>query len=291
MERLLQKQNTVWMLLCCLLISVSSGAQALTEVVGKRLYEHHSPGARNASGGTSGEKSGYDFVAHDFISSFNPANFGQYTNGEEQNIDMVEHNGPAARPLKSFGITAGVSSIWNGDIRGNGTTKWVAASAGFDYSNVSNVSALKAEYNAGTPDSSIESVTEGGIYIARIRETEMYVAMKCYNVTNGNMGTDVYFDFDYKYGTVSNVGLPEEKALSNISLFPNPASNVLTIANSNAEVLAVSISSIDGRVLKTCTVQGNNKQVVDVSNWAQGTYLVKFQVGERTLFTKRFIKY
>lgn len=290
MVKLLHRQNAAWMFLCCLLISVSSRAQVLTEIVGKRLYEHHSPGAQSPTGGTSGTKSGYDFVTHGFVSSFNPANFGKYSNGEEQDIDMVEHNGPAARPLKSFGFTAGVSSIWNGDIRGNGITKWVEASSSFDYSSVSSVSALKAEYNAGTPDSSIESVTEGSIYIAKIRNTEMYVAMKCYNVTNGSMNTDIYFDFDYKYGTVSTVSLREEEEQYHITVFPTPASSVLTLVNDKPEAINLTISSIEGRTIRELKIQGKESYQLDISNWDKGNYFIKFQVGNG-VYTQRFIKY
>ncbi|GGH69838.1 T9SS type A sorting domain-containing protein [Phaeocystidibacter marisrubri] len=291
MVKFLHKQNTVWMLICCLLISASSEAQVLTEIVGKRLYEHHSPGARNANGGPSGEKSGYDFVAHDFVSSFNPANFGRYTNGEEQNIDMVEHNGPASGTGKAFGITSGTSSIWAGDIRGNSTTSWVVASSSFDYTNATSATELRDEYNAGVPDSSIESMTEGAVYIARIRNTGMFVAMKCYNVTNGNMGSDIYFDFDYKYGTVSTVSLDEENVEDHITMYPMPASDVLTIANSNTEPVTASISALDGRLLSTFTVQKNTNHPVDISNLAQGTYLVTIQARGGRVFTRRIIKH
>lgn len=290
MVKLLHRRNAVWMFLCCLMMGVSARAQVLTEVVGKRLYEHHSPGAKSPSGGVSGEKSGYDFVTHTFISSFNPANFGKYTNGEELDIDMVEHNGPAARPLKSFGFTSGVSSIWNGDIRGNSITKWVAASSSFDYTSVSNVSALKAEYNAGTPDSSVESVTEGGIYIAKIRNTEMYVAMKCYNVTNGSMNSDIYFDFDYKYGTASSVSLKEENEEYHISVYPSPASNILNLVNDKPETINLTISSIEGRTLKTLKIYGKDSYQLDISDWDNGNYFIKFQVGNG-VYTQRFIKH
>ena len=81
--------------------------------------------------GASGVQSAYDFVNHTYYNSYDSATFDAYTNGEEANIDMAEHNGPYGNQ-GPFGFTSGVSSIWNGDIQGNGTTMWMMAPPGFN---------------------------------------------------------------------------------------------------------------------------------------------------------------
>ena len=79
---------------------------------------------------------------------------------------------------------------------------------GFNYTSATTVADLESEYNARTPSNTINTVKENGVYISKIRNTNLYVAIKCYNVTNVMVGPptggdDVYFDFDYKYGTIS----------------------------------------------------------------------------------------
>lgn len=273
----------------------SAHAQELKEVTGKRLYEHHSPAVRNTNGAPGGGQSGYDFVQHDYVSSFDPVTFGPYQNGEEKNLDMVEHNGPSARG-KDFGITSGYSSIWAGDIVGNRTTKWVTASSGFDYAAATDVADLEKEYQAGTPDSSIASVVEGGIYIAKIRETDQYVAMKCYTVTNSRPGRDIYFDFDYKYGVreipkdTTGVGTRELKRESEVVIYPNPASDRMTLLNKQAKITQVSITSVQGQVIYVAQPNDYTVKSIDVSAWPKGAYFVHYQVANRLPVTTTFIK-
>ena len=186
--------------------------QNLTEVKNIRFYEHGSStinGGKNFGTGLNGSQSGYDFVNHTHYSSIGLDESGliaiPYQNGEEANIDMVEHNGPFGNQ-GDFGFTSGVSTIWQGRVKGNNTTLWVTASNTFDYANASDATDLESEYTSGTPGNSVEAVQDDGVYISKIRNTNLYVAIKCYNVTNvtGNPKTaDIFFDFDYKYGTLT----------------------------------------------------------------------------------------
>lgn len=115
------------LLLACVFALSKTWAQQVAEVTGLRFYEHHSTDMTGEpfGNGADGSKSGYDFVKRQFQSSFNPANMDTYLNGEEQNLDMVEHNGPFGTQGASMylGFTAGVSTIWGGPIKGNSKTK------------------------------------------------------------------------------------------------------------------------------------------------------------------------
>src|SRR5688500_6474864 len=72
-------------------------AQQLTEKSNIRIYEHHSSEMTGADFGWSadGTQSGYDFMAHNYISSFDMDAFDMYTaeSTVPESIDMVEHNG------------------------------------------------------------------------------------------------------------------------------------------------------------------------------------------------------
>ena len=71
---------------------------------------------------------------------------------------------------------------------------------------------------------------------------------------------------------ISFCTLVEENAENAISIYPNPASNMITIAN--AENATIEIVNALGQVV---SVKENisNSEVVDLSNFANGTYFVK----------------
>ncbi|UTW64007.1 T9SS type A sorting domain-containing protein [bacterium SCSIO 12741] len=284
--------NAAFVLFGLLFTGAYSQAQQLTEVTGKRLYDHHSDDVLNPDGSVSGHQSGYDFVKHDYFDSFDPIN-RKYQNGEEKNLDMVEHNGPSVPPGLDFGVTAGASTMWNGDITGNGLTKWVKASAGFNYATITDMGDIESEYNAGTPSLSIETIEEGAIYVAKIRDMDMYVAMKCYAVVNPSFfGNNAHFDFDYKYGSriSTNVAILETESTPTLSIFPNPASNELTISNGNAESAQVTISYIDGQVMEVFTSEENSDLQLDISSWDNGVYFIHYQTSNHQPATLKFIK-
>ncbi len=186
-------------------------AQELSEITNIRLYEHHSStinGGADIGWEANGSQSGYDFVNNTYHDSFDPDTFGEFTGGEEANIDLVEHNGPFGGGF-DYGFTSGESSIWSGEIRGNALTKWMPAPVDFDYDSATDVSELYEAYDVDAAVLSVGYVDNGNVYIAQVRESNLYVAMKVYNVTN-LMGppegfADVYFDFDYKYGSLCDI--------------------------------------------------------------------------------------
>ena len=230
--------------------------QALTETTNLRFWEHHSSdinGGANYGNAANGFQSGYDFVNHTFYSSFNTASTsGAYLNSEEVNIDMVEHNAFFGNG-GDFGITSGTSSIWNGNIKGNNISLWVEAQGSFDYTTSYDVLDLKTEYNAGTPNNLINTIQENGVYISKIRGTDLFVAMKCYNVTNltstpdGTTVENVYFDFDYKYGTLQITNGITEVNKPKISIYPNPSNNLITVI-SDTKYENVTIHSLEGKI-------------------------------------------
>lgn len=261
-------------------------AQAVTTVTGKRLYEHHSP-MKGGQGNVDGSQSGYDFMNHAYVNSFNPSTFGPHTDGTDSLIDMVEHNGPYGNG-DNFGFTSGVSSIWNGDIQGNGTTMWAMGSLVFNYNMVNTVQQIAAEYSAANASVSIDSVVEGGTYVGRIRNTNMYVAMRTYNVTN-DVNDNTYFDFDYKYGilTTSVDDLSKANALG---MYPNPAGTSLTVMNTLDEQIAASIVSVTGQQLQQFSLGKNGSKSVNVSELAGGLYMIVYTTQNGSRHTQRFVK-
>jgi hypothetical protein len=292
-------KKTLLLLCVCLPSYQLIHGQSLTTVTGLRLYEHHSSAMNNGApfgSGANGSQSGYDFVNRDYYNSFDTATFGEYAGGEEANIDMVEHRGPFGAPMggsKKFGFTSGVSTIWNGDIKGNGTTKWMKAPASFNYASINNVSNISSVYNASAATTNIDSVEEGTVYLAKIRNTSLYVAMRCYNIHNvSSQGgvADAYFDFDYKYGTFAPTGITELGDNGALILYPNPASSQLTIKNTSDAVFATRILSIYGQEIQSFSLGKNSVKSIDISNLSSGVYFITYQPENGPAHLQKFNK-
>ena len=96
------------------------------------------------------------------------------------------------------------------------------------------------------------------------------------------------------YGAVNVVGTAsfDDQSLLNLSLYPNPASNIinLSIENlANAE-LKIEVYDVIGRLNKTVnTTFENNKTSLDISKLTSGIYIVKVINGD-AVSVKRFVK-
>ncbi len=82
---------------------------------------------------------------------------------------------------------------------------------------------------------------------------------------------------------------PDLKTKNEFSLYPNPASDFITLEisgnhiNSNVDVL-----NIHGQVIKSFRINTNRKQL-DVSNFSDGIYLVILQADDNHIL-KKFVK-
>lgn len=279
-----------------IILAFSQGAisQALTEKTGLRFYEHHSSDMTNMpfGNGANGAQSGYDFVQGRYYYSYDSATMDRYQNGEEANLDMVEHNGVFGTGGNSrfVGFTSGVSTIWGGDIKGNGTTKWLKPHVSFSYQNADDMTDLSAVWNENNADVAVSEVKNNDIYIGKIRGGNQYVVIRCYNVQeltaapgqNGNM----YFDFDYKYvGTPTGIA---EASNDVLAVYPNPANNELNITlGAGRQAQAVKIFSIVGEEVLSVNNTGNQ---VDLSMLTPGMYILNVTTTNGEVLQKRIIR-
>jgi PKD repeat protein len=188
-------------------------SQPLTLITGKRIYEHHSSSinGNNYYGiYANGFQSGYDFLNNIYKNTT--------TSSDHADMDLVETNGIFGNGYnyKNVGFTSGVSVIWQGAIYGNGATKYCLAPTTFNFDIAAQVSDLKAIYNSVTASTTVDVPQKGRTYIALVplANAVRYVAIKITNTLGltdqqaqdmadkKNIYADVYFDFDYKYGTI-----------------------------------------------------------------------------------------
>lgn len=286
-------ERTNILLLIMTFLGFNTYSQSLTEVTGIRFYEHHSSTINDDAPfgwGANGSQSGYDFVNNEYYHSFNLDNFANYLNGEEANIDMVEHNGPFGNG-SDFGFTSGVSTIWGGDISGNGTTMWVTAPSTMNYTTVSDASELEEAYNAGAPSVAVNAVAENGVYIGKIRNSDLYVIMRCYDVNNVYVDTglpqDAYFDFDYKYATVSSTSIQELNQVD-LTVSPNPSTDQIRI-DADVVIDQVRIYSLDGKLVLEEFILNENDPI-DLSQLEAGIYSLVATTKENEIVSKKIVK-
>ena len=77
---------------------------------------------------------------------------------------------------------------------------------------------------------------------------------------------------------------------SKFSTYPNPAKNIINVANStDALISAIEMTDINGRVVKNVKFEGIAEAQVTVSDLAQGVYMMKI-VSDKGIATKKVVK-
>jgi hypothetical protein len=79
-----------------------------------------------------------------------------------------------------------------------------------------------------------------------------------------------------------------EDFASNFSVYPNPATNVINVANSADVINNVTITDLNGRTVKQVTVGVNDAQI-NISDLAQGVYILNATSNGKS-FTQKIVK-
>jgi hypothetical protein len=204
---------------------------------------------------------------------------------------MVEHNSVYGNQ-GNFGFTSAVSSIWGGDIKGNNTTVWMEAPASFNYANATNVSSIMSVFNGATASKAIAEVKENTVYLGRIRNSNLYVAMRCFNIKNATAPggiKDVSFDFDYKYGTFAPTDIDEMQANEVMSVYPNPAVSQVTVKNIFQKTITAKIVSALGQEINSFSLKKDAIQSIDISGISSGIYYI-ICIADGHSYTQKFMK-
>lgn len=89
--------------------------------------------------------------------------------------------------------------------------------------------------------------------------------------------------------TIQNTASLEENQIAGLSIYPNPANDLLTIEMTSTEVANVTIFSVTGsKVHEIESISGTTK--VDVKNWNKGIYLVHITSNGKTSITKLIVQ-
>lgn len=144
--------------------------------------------------------------------------------------------------------------------------------------------------------------TNGFLGLKIVSGTQTY-----YGWVRLNIGIDVtpslgtYRIIDYAYNTIPDqpilagqtiaTGIIENSFATSINLFPNPASDHLTIVLPQTnEKVDVSIADITGKIIYSTTVSETQKLDVNTEGFATGIYIVQIQSGEFIATKKLVVK-
>jgi hypothetical protein len=80
----------------------------------------------------------------------------------------------------------------------------------------------------------------------------------------------------------------EENPSAPVYLYPNPTTNTVTLSYTFKQAATIEIYSINGACLLKQTIQaGTQNPIVDVSNLANGLYIVRAYTTTQPLFNQR----
>ena len=80
-------------------------------------------------------------------------------------------------------------------------------------------------------------------------------------------------------GLCGNVVSIDEIADNKTKVYPNPASNIITIENNNIEKLEISITNIFGQILLVNTINQFDKMKINIAHLPRGMYLIRAKNG------------
>jgi hypothetical protein len=92
---------------------------------------------------------------------------------------------------------------------------------------------------------------------------------------------------DYSCSTFSSIDV----SISNkLEIFPNPGSGIININNLNSDITILTVSNINGTVIKNIPINSLENIPVDINQMEDGIYLFKFSNKKGLIATKKFIK-
>lgn len=115
-----------------------------------------------------------------------------------------------------------------------------------------------------------------------------------YAATPGEFDNSVFLNDTPVDGTVYRfmpvlVNVDEEKAELALRMYPNPATNILTLSKPGKEMAMVQVCDATGRIIESIVLNDTTTQV-DVSSWASGVYQVVMFYNNQTFVQKLIVQ-
>jgi hypothetical protein len=89
--------------------------------------------------------------------------------------------------------------------------------------------------------------------------------------------------YNYYYSAITGSGISLFYGEQPVTVFPNPATNYITVKGTAESIITV--STLSGGVIYKQVIAGESK-TIDVSSWANGTYLISVETGNNRTVSK-----
>ena len=86
----------------------------------------------------------------------------------------------------------------------------------------------------------------------------------------------------------SSLSIKGSKVLEGVSVYPNPTSDRVKLLLNNLEKATISLFSLEGVLLQTMNVTNTKNVNIDLSNYAEGMYLIKVEQVDKNCTLKVF---
>lgn len=114
------------------------------------------------------------------------------------------------------------------------------------------------------------TATENGTYFVTITDTLSCAdASECFDVTE-------------------IVGIKQVSALDNLSIYPNPATNVVYLRFAFSATYSITLKDLQGRIMHSSSVNANTQ--IDLRSYAKGIYVLEIAADNKTIQEKLVVK-
>ena len=103
------------------------------------------------------------------------------------------------------------------------------------------------------------------------------------------VGQDLGGLYHFEADPNSDVSVNEIELYNNVSLYPNPSQNTITVHANETQINRVVILDLNGSVVHEAITTGNSHQI-NVRYFAKGVYVVKVELANGGVVTKKLIK-
>jgi hypothetical protein len=113
------------------------------------------------------------------------------------------------------------------------------------------------------------------------------------DIDNHNIGSHVNtVEWTINFGTLGIENIDSTTNKYDISLYPNPANDILNLKFESQidKSLSVQIISMDGKAVKAVSVDGIGETQIDISDLSTGIYITNFYSGNTLISSKRLVK-
>lgn len=231
--------------------------------------------------------------------------FGAYWNGWDANSTATTGGAGIHHPsgdIKKISTFSGntTSSGWNGNgLQSHWRITWTSNSNGHGVTEGGSSGSPLFNSSNGRI---IGTLTGGGSYCTALSSPDYYGKVAYHWTSNGTPANEqlkTYLDplntgvlvYNGSYNPCSGAGIEENELASLIGLYPNPASNNITLDLSALEgqEFVVTVVDITGKIMHERRLTKSEKTMLSVADFAKGLYFIRIDTGN-TLVTKEFIK-